>query len=669
MLLGGQVQFTSQNSVTWSLAPGSTGTINSASGLYTAPVSFAAKNQIAGCPLLPNDHIYNTRIDALPLDSSSTVRIGNVSNVALGFEVSFPVNIMSLATPTTSMNFFYTTNYNGQSFPLLAFPYQGVENEAIPNSYIDSDDRHALGVNTDNCKFYEIYKPVPVGTLTPFGCPTCNASSGVEYDAMSYKLADNTNGNGGTTDAAGMFIQPLAIRYSELKAGAINHAMRMTLANGFLFNGSSWPATNSTNECNDAVKCFPYGSRIRLKSAFNISSYSPPAQVILTALKKYGAFVADGGISFHIQTMSDVTADTITWNAILSEIQNAGISKNSFEQVDESSLMISTFTGNVNLSNPYVIPDNFASVMATNISDGVTSSSVSIAIQPVTIGHKNIPFPPNSAGLSVMAGTPQFQIPYFINGATNTSVNCTISPTVGTLTSGCLYTAPAIQVNSLSTATVTIAPTGTAGTVAAYSFPLVIFPSDGIRFNVGGMSSDPTAPVPPYDAQGNYGPDAGGKYWWSDTAGNIPPWYSKQDGYYPPTSWPSSTDIGLFYTRRNDTSDGAYSAMVPNGNYTLTLGFGTDDSGGFQNSSGTIDSQGIVLLNYQSLLHAAYTPNTLSYPITVTNNQFYFAIRQVDPTQGVMLNKWSLLLASNLPNPPGCVIKGNVKIKGVVSIK
>src|SRR5437762_5973891 len=103
--LGNSVQLYSTDTVTWSMMPGSTGTI-SAGGLYTAPASFPARNQIAGCPVLPNDHIYNVDITSLPVSANSATRIANISGaVPIQFETDFPLNVMSNATPTDTMKF------------------------------------------------------------------------------------------------------------------------------------------------------------------------------------------------------------------------------------------------------------------------------------------------------------------------------------------------------------------------------------------------------------------------------------------------------------------------------------------------------------------------------------------------------------------------------------
>src|ERR1039458_7034420 len=64
---GSTYQFNANMKVSWSLAPGSKGTID-ASGLYHAPSKVYSKQSLGGCQLLPNNHIFNTKIDKLPVD-------------------------------------------------------------------------------------------------------------------------------------------------------------------------------------------------------------------------------------------------------------------------------------------------------------------------------------------------------------------------------------------------------------------------------------------------------------------------------------------------------------------------------------------------------------------------------------------------------------------------
>lgn len=665
VIMGNQTQFITPDTVTWSLAAGSTGTI-SATGLYTAPKSFVAKNIIDGVMALPNDHIYNTRIDALPVDTNSAARIANIlggTSAYIQIEPDFPHNVMTNATPNVSLTFL-DTPFNSGNFQMLGFPYGGAEHSLIPDD--NSRDQHFLGVNTDSNQFSEIYDIFPVGAAAGSGCPLCTSGAGVKYYGTDYNLGDTAGGNqGGATDAAGMFIDPLLIRYSELKAGHINHALRFTLANAYIYSGLLWPAQSFTNECGTIGTCIPYGSRFRLKSSFDITPYSATTQTILRALKEYGMFLTDGGTSMHIQAMTDVVADSITYAAIKSEIANGQIASQwKFEQVDESSLEVSSATGKVNLSNGFVTPDNFAEVVATKNSDS-SSTTVRVAIQPFTVGTKNPSFQAKGPMLAVMAGTPQFQIPYWVNGATTTTVSCSMSPTVGSITSTCLYAAPSGSVLASSTTQVTI--TATIDSTATITFPLTVFSSDGVRMNTGGKALHIISPVIPYDSAGNYGADANGRFWPSDPIGMIPS-NSIQDGSFPQGSWPGTTDVGLYYTYYNASNDMGFAVMAPNGNYNLQIGFAADSNNAdITKQLQSIDTQGTTVMStgtFKSLIGTTYyNPVTTTIPVIVSNNQFYFALRDVTASSGTIINNWSLTyigpLFSNKQFSGSGLIKGN----------
>jgi hypothetical protein len=638
--LGNTIQFSSTNTVTYTMIAGSRGSITSG-GLYTAPSTMTVRNQIAGCPIVPNDHIYNVDITSLPVDSNSAGRMANIgSGIPLNFtDDQFPVNIMTSATSSDTMKFYYTDSSDGEKYPILAAPYRGVETNLYPADYF-AQDRHQLGLNTDNCEFFEIYNYYPVGTATVNGCPTCNAQSGVRWDGTSYQLA---NGDG-ATDAAGLYLQPLALRYDEMKRGQVNHALRFTLSNGYNYSGFSWPGTNFAANCGTLATCVPYGSRFRLKSTFSEAGFSPPALAVIRALKKHGMFMSDGGINFHVQSMGDVFTDTSTYAALINEIPGSALDSGDFEIVDESSLMVSSATGRVKYPNSTnTTPVDFAIVLASDTVNH-TSTTIHIALQPVTVGWKNPAFPANDGALNVMAGTPQFQIPYWVNGATTTTVSCTMAPTVGSLTSDCLYTPPSAQNNQVQVTTVTITPTGADATNSVF-FPLVVYSTNGIRVDVGGKASTISSPVIPYSAS-NYGPDATGNLWFADAVGMNPPWYGQDDMSFPQAAWPGTTDVGLWYTARHGIADGAYSAVVPNGSYALKVNYAWDESP-VTNRVQAIESQNTTIISSTAfvakLTSTPYTTAFSSAVVTVSDNNFYLAFRYPETSGFTLVNSWSLI--------------------------
>jgi hypothetical protein len=100
-----------------------------------------------------------------------------------------------------------------------------------------------------------------------------------------------------SADAAGLSIFAGLVRYDEVAAGAIDHALRFTIPQAqeaFTPPASHW-ASSITNP--DAP---PMGMRLRLKASFDISGFSAVNPVILTAVKHYGLILADNSSAVHI---------------------------------------------------------------------------------------------------------------------------------------------------------------------------------------------------------------------------------------------------------------------------------------------------------------------------------------------------------------------------------
>src|ERR1700759_2362934 len=79
VFLGQSVTITSTDTITCALSAGSTGTLVGC--VYTAPPlssHLSAKNVLNGCMARPNDDVYNTRIDNLPVDANSATRFAHL---------------------------------------------------------------------------------------------------------------------------------------------------------------------------------------------------------------------------------------------------------------------------------------------------------------------------------------------------------------------------------------------------------------------------------------------------------------------------------------------------------------------------------------------------------------------------------------------------------------
>src|SRR5271170_5088998 len=163
--------------------------------------------------------------------------------------------------------------------------------EGYPNP--GDGDRHVLVLDKDNCWLYEMFNSDKLSSTS------WSADSTAVWDMTIDPQRPYT---WTSADAAGLPIFPGLVRYDEVAAGAINHAIRFTVPTtqqAFTPPASHW-ASSVTDP--DAP---PMGTRLRLKASFDISSFSPANQVILTALQKYGMILADNGSAIYLSGAPD----------------------------------------------------------------------------------------------------------------------------------------------------------------------------------------------------------------------------------------------------------------------------------------------------------------------------------------------------------------------------
>jgi hypothetical protein len=96
---------------------------------------------------------------------------------------------------------------------------------------------------------------------------------------------------------------PGLVRYDEaVERGEIQHALRFTCPR----TRRAWvhPARHFASTSTDP-DLPPMGMRVRLRADFDVSGFPPAVRVVLTALKKYGMFLADNGSGWFISGAPD----------------------------------------------------------------------------------------------------------------------------------------------------------------------------------------------------------------------------------------------------------------------------------------------------------------------------------------------------------------------------
>jgi len=250
------------------------------------------------CGLFPADSVFNTDVSSAPLNSQGATWMSNMtqsSNLHPDFgtfaqEYGIPINI----APPPSTNLSPTFAYDSESdHPAEGYPISPSTNIEGGPSAPTGSDRHALVVDKNRCKLYELYNLQNFSTgQTP------SAGSGAVWDLAS----DAMRPAGWTSaDAAGLPIAPLLLRPDEILAGSIAHAIRFTAH--CTVDSYIWPASHRAGSCSSAFP--PMGARFRLKKTFDITRFSANAQVVLTAFQHYGLILADNGSDWYFQGTTD----------------------------------------------------------------------------------------------------------------------------------------------------------------------------------------------------------------------------------------------------------------------------------------------------------------------------------------------------------------------------
>jgi hypothetical protein len=259
--------------------------------VHAQPLALSAPPTVGGCPVLPPNNPWNTDVSAFPVDPRSDAYIASISadgdeylHADFGEDPDYgiPYGVVPQDQPMVPINF---TDYGDESDP---GPYP-----IPPDAPVEAGgDRHVLVIEQGGCKLYELYD-------AEYNGEGWDAASGAVFDLLSNKLRPE----GWTSaDAAGLPIFPGLVRYDEVQAGAIHHALRFTVSE--TQRAYIHPATHYASD-NDDPNLPPMGLRLRLQLDFDISGYTGMARTILEALKTYGMIVADNGTSWFISGATD----------------------------------------------------------------------------------------------------------------------------------------------------------------------------------------------------------------------------------------------------------------------------------------------------------------------------------------------------------------------------
>ena len=260
--------------------------------LGVAVASAARLPQAPACPVFPATSAWNKRVDTLPVASNSARIVAAIgagdtmhadfgSGLWEGGPIGIPITVVRATQAKSRVAFEYADESDKGPYPIPA-------NVAIEGGRGSDGDRHALIVDRDRCKLYELF------ALYPTAAGGWRAGSGAIFDLRSNRLRP---AGWTSADAAGLPILPGLARYEDVAEGRIDHALRFTVED--TRRAYVWPARHFASDKTDP-SLPPMGLRFRLKESYPIAGFPPQARVVLQALKEYGMILADNGSNWYI---------------------------------------------------------------------------------------------------------------------------------------------------------------------------------------------------------------------------------------------------------------------------------------------------------------------------------------------------------------------------------
>jgi hypothetical protein len=252
----------------------------------------------ATAPSQPDESAWNQDVSRAPVAANSAATIAYIDAHGGDFlhpdfgsprAYGFPYAVVGARQRKLPINY---TAYGDESD---AGPFPIPKGAPVEGGKSSDGDRHVLVVDRSSCTLYELYRAFPKRN----GGAHWNADSGARWNLRSpARRPDSWT----SADAAGLPIFPGLVRYDEVAAGHVDHAIRVT----FDSTRDAWvhPASHCAGDTSNP-NAPAMGTRLRLKASYGLGRFSGGAKTIAVALKRYGMIVADNGSNWYFGGTSD----------------------------------------------------------------------------------------------------------------------------------------------------------------------------------------------------------------------------------------------------------------------------------------------------------------------------------------------------------------------------
>ncbi len=249
-------------------------------------------------PSLPTEAAWNQDVSKAPVAPGSAATIayidshgGDLLHPDFGSPRAYGLPYAVVSAGRRPLPVHYTA-YGNESDP---GPFPVPLGAPVEGGARSDGDRHLLTVDRSTCTLFELYRAFPMRGRRPHW----NADSGARWDLRS---AARRPDSWTSADAAGLPIFPGLVRYDEVAAGHVDHALRVT----FDSTRDAWvhPASHCAGDTADG-RAPAMGTRLRLRASYGLGHFTGASRVIAEALKRYGLIVADNGSNWFFGGTSD----------------------------------------------------------------------------------------------------------------------------------------------------------------------------------------------------------------------------------------------------------------------------------------------------------------------------------------------------------------------------
>ncbi|RYZ02198.1 MAG: hypothetical protein EOO73_32790 [Myxococcales bacterium] len=262
----------------------------------TSPGAPGEPGEVGGCKMFPAADHWNLDVSTLAVDAAWTQKVQDLVGGArihpdYGVDgedlYGIPLNVVPETQPLSPVTFEWYPEESDEG----PYPFPGPEDVVIEGNSPEScdGDCHLIVIQQGTCQLYEGYACEYQGSAWHCG-------NGAKWDLNELGYGQRPEG-WTSADAAGLAIAPGLLRYDEVRAGEVTHALRFTLdctTNQYVAPASHQAVPDGCDPSDGP----PLGTRVRLRADYDVSGLSPSAQVVLNGMKKYGMILADNGSNF-----------------------------------------------------------------------------------------------------------------------------------------------------------------------------------------------------------------------------------------------------------------------------------------------------------------------------------------------------------------------------------